>query len=331
VCDAIVTIFRKTYERFWGPRTDDILRAAILTLLRKPGATLCEVPLLLLDPDVRQRLTAKAKLHDPVGLKPFWDEYERLGEGQRLQLTGPVLNKLRTFLMRPTMRNLLGQSTSTVQMSEVLDRKAILLVSLAKGLLGEETSRLLGSFIVARLWQAAMHRADRAEAARPDFNLYLDEFHNYVYLPQSLDEVLAEARGYRLCLTLANQHFAQLSPTTREALAANARTRVVFQCGQEDAHYLAREFEPTLNRLSLQSLQRFQVAVRLCVNGHSERAFTAVTADPAPSLGEEHATGVAQLSLQRYGRPRAEVEAAIVRRLRSEGVAKAAQFAGDPH
>jgi hypothetical protein len=40
VCDAIVTIFRKTYERFWGPRTDDILRAAILTLLRKPGATL---------------------------------------------------------------------------------------------------------------------------------------------------------------------------------------------------------------------------------------------------------------------------------------------------
>jgi len=331
VCDAIVTIFRKTYERFWGPRTDDILRAAILTLLRKPGATLCEVPLLLLDPDVRQRLTAKAKLHDPVGLKPFWDEYERLAEGQRLQLTGPVLNKLRTFLLRPTMRNLLGQSSSTVHMGEVLDRNAILLISLAKGLLGEETSRLLGSFIVARLWQAAMHRADRPEAARPDFNLYLDEFHNYLYLPQSLDEVLAEARGYRLCLTLANQHFAQLSPTTREALAANARTRVVFQCGQEDAHYLAREFEPVLTRLSLQSLQRFQIAVRLCVNGHSERAFTAVTADPPPSLGEEHAARMARLSLQRHGRPRAEVEAAIVRRLRSEGVKKTAQYAGDPN
>src|SRR5207249_3575163 len=87
--NAPTTISRKTYERFWGPRTDDILRAAILTLLRKPGATLCEVPLLLLDPKVRQRLTAKAKLQDPVGLKPFWDEYERLAEGQRLQLIGP--------------------------------------------------------------------------------------------------------------------------------------------------------------------------------------------------------------------------------------------------
>jgi len=80
-----------------------------------------------------------------------------------LQLTGPVLNKLRTFLLRPTMRNLLGQSNSTIQMSELLDSNAIVLVSLAKGLLGEETSRLLGSFIVARLWQAAMHRADRPE------------------------------------------------------------------------------------------------------------------------------------------------------------------------
>ncbi len=329
VCDGITTIFRKTYERFWGPRTDDILRAAILTLLRKPGATLCEVPLLLLDPMVRQRLTAKAKLQDPVGLKPFWDEYERLAEGQRLQLTGPVLNKLRTFLLRPTMRNLLGQSISTIQMSELLDGNAILLVSLAKGLLGEETSRLLGSFIVARLWQAAMHRADRPEIHRPDFNLYLDEFHNYLYLPQSLDEVLAEARGYRLSLTLANQHLAQLSPATREALAANARTRVVFQCGQDDAHYLAREFEPALSRLSLQSLQRFQVAVRLCVDGRSERGFTAVTAESPPSLGEAHAIRLAQTSLQRYGRPRADVEAAIVRRLRSEGVKKANDPSGD--
>src|ERR1700682_1112191 len=329
VCDAIVTIFRKTYERFWGPRTDDILRASILTLLRKPGATLCEVPLLLLDPMVRQRLTAKAKVQDPVGLKPFWDEYERLAEGQRLQLTGPVLNKLRTFLLRPTMRNVLGQSNSTIQMSELLDSNAIVLVSLAKGLLGEETSRLLGSFIRGRLWQAAMHRADRPEPQRPDFNLYLDEFHNYLYLPQSLDEVLAEARGYRLSLTLANQHLAQLSPATREALAANARTRVVFQCGQDDAHYLAREFKPALSRLSLQSLQRFQVAVRLCVDGRSERGFTAVTAESPPSLGEAHATRLAQTSLRRYGRPRAEVEAAIVRRLRSEGVKKASDLSGD--
>ena len=322
VCDGIVTIFKKTYERFWGPRTDDILRAAILTLLRKPGATLCEVPLLLLNATVRQKLTAK--LDDPVGLKPFWDEYERMAEGQRLQLIGPLLNKLRTFLLRATMRNILGQSTSTVRIPEVLDGNTILLVSLAKGLLGEETSRLLGSFIVARLWQVAMHRADHPESSRRDFSLYLDEFQNYLYLPQTLDEVLAEARGYRLSLTLANQHLAQLAPATREALSANARTRVVFQCGQDDAHYLAREFEPALSRQNLQSLGRYQVALRLCVDGHTVPPFTGVTAGPPPSLGEDHAAQVAAASLRRYGRPRDQVAASIERRFRSEGFRKTA-------
>jgi len=329
VCDAIVTIFKKTYERFWGPRTDDILRAAILTLLRKPGATLCEVPLLLLNPTVRQRLTAK--LDDPVGLKPFWDEYERMAEGQRLQLIGPLLNKLRTFLLRATMRNMLGQSTSTVRIPELLDGNTILLVSLAKGLLGEETSRLLGSFIVARLWQAAMHRADRPEPSRRDFSLYLDEFQNYVYLPQSLDEVLAEARGYRLSLTLANQHLAQLAPATREALAANARTRVAFQCGQDDAHYLAREFEPALSRQNLQSLGRYQIAIRLCVDGHTVPPFTGLTAGPPPSLGEDQAAQVAATSLRSYGRPREQVAASIERRFRSEGFRKSAiDLSGTP-
>ena len=317
VCDGIVTIFRKTYERFWGPRTDDILRAALLTLLHDPNATLCEVPLLLLDPVVRG--TFRERLRDPVGLKPFWDEYEALGDGQRLQLVGPVLNKLRTFLLRSTMRNVIGQSQSTVDLREVLDGGGILLVCLAKGLLGEETSRLLGSFIVSRLWQVAMHRADRAEEKRADFNLYLDEFQNYLHLPQSLDDVLAEARGYRLNLVLANQHLAQLAPSTREALAANARTRVVFQCGQEDAHYLAREFEPQLTRRDLQSLQRFQVAVRLSVDGHTEPAFTGVTAPPPMSLGPEHADAIAMGSVQRHGRPREHVEAAIAKRLHAEG------------
>jgi hypothetical protein len=79
VTDGVVTIFRKNFERFWGPRTDDVLRAALLTLLRHPGATLTEVPLLLLNQRVRARLTKN--LGDPVGLKPFWQEYEAQTEG----------------------------------------------------------------------------------------------------------------------------------------------------------------------------------------------------------------------------------------------------------
>src|SRR5712664_4567636 len=156
-CDQLVTIFRKAYERFWGPRTDDILRAAVLTLLLRPGSSLCEVPLLLLQPEARKIFTSD--LRDPIGLGPFWNEYEQMADGQRLQMVGPVLNKLRSVLLRRTVRNIMGQPTSTIDFARCMDGGGILLVSLAKGLLGEETSKLLGAFLVARLWQAAMARA----------------------------------------------------------------------------------------------------------------------------------------------------------------------------
>jgi energy-coupling factor transporter ATP-binding protein EcfA2 len=309
VTDGVVSIFRKNFERFWGPRTDDILRVALLTLLRHPGTTLCEVPLLLLNREVRARLTKQ--LDDPIGLRPFWQEYEAFGDGQRAQMVGPVLNKLRSFLLRPTVRNVLGQSRSTLELAQVMDRGGILLVNLSKGALGEDSSRLLGAFVVSRLWQTALRRARRPESWRPDFNLYLDEF-------QSLDDVLAEARAYRLNLTLANQHLGQLHASTRQAVEANARSKVVFQASQEDARHLAREFSP-LTEGHLQSLDLHQVAVRLSVAGHTEAAFTATT-EPAPlSLGADHAAALAARSLEQHGRSRLEVEAEIQRRLAGLG------------
>ena len=56
------------------------------------------------------------------------------------------------------VRNVLGQSASTVDLADGIDKNKILLVSLAKGLPGEETSRPVSSFMVARVDQAAMER-----------------------------------------------------------------------------------------------------------------------------------------------------------------------------
>jgi hypothetical protein len=314
-CDQIVTIFRKTYERFWGPRTEDLLRAAVLTLLRRPDSSVCEIPLLLLQPEARRVFTEA--LRDPVGLEPFWHEWDLMTDGQRLQAAGPVLNKLRSVLLRPTVRNVMGQSRSTVDLAACMDGGGILLVSLAKGLLGEDTSRLIGSFLVARLWQTAMKRAGRPQSERRDFMLYLDEFQDYLHLPHSLEDVLVAARGYHLGLVLAHQHFEQLEKTTRAALAANARTHIVFQVGPDDARHLGHEFSPWLNDRHLLNLQRYQVAVRMFHDGHTERPFTGLTLPAPPSLGVEHAAALSAAALARCGRPRDVVEREIEERLRT--------------
>ena len=317
--DSVVSIFRRHFEQFWGPRTDDVLRSAILTLLLHGDATLCEVPLLLQQPRARARYLSG--LDDPIGLGSFWRQYDDISDSQRQQVIGPVLNKLRAFLLRRTVRNMLGQPRSTVDLGAAMDSGGIVLVSLAKGTLGEETGRLLGSFILARAWQEVQRRADRPEDQRRDFNWYLDEFPDYLSLSRSLDEVLVEARGYRVGLVLAHQHIGQLRGSTRDALMANGRTRIVFQCGADDARALAHEFEPQLGARQLQELQERQVAVRLCEGRHTLPPFTGITPDVPPSLGEEHGRSIAEASLARHGRSRATVEADLIARLRDRGFA----------
>jgi len=314
VVDQLVGIFRRVYERFWGPRTDDILRAALLTLLETgPGATLADVPRLLTDAHWRQQLLDD--LDDPVGLEPFWESYDGLGEAVRAQMTGPVLNKLRAFLLRRPVRAIVGQEHSTINVARCLDQGRLLLVRVPKGTLGEDTSRLLGSFVVARVWQAALARAGQPEQARADCALYVDEVHNYLNLPTPLEEMLAEARGYRLSLCLAHQHLGQLPKEMREALAANARTKLYFQLSQQDAQTLGREVEPELAAHDLAHLPRYTAAVRLCHAGAPGPAFT-LTTTPLGEADAERAVAVRAASRERNGTNRAEVEAELVDRQR---------------
>lgn len=146
--DSVVDIFRGLYAAFWGPRTDDVLRASLLTLSREPGMTLAEVPVLLSDEGFRRRLTGSL---DDYVLEGFWAWYEALSPGERAQAIGPVLNKLRAFLLRPRLRRVIGQSESTFSLEEVLADGRVLLVNLSKGQLGEDAAALLGATILAAL------------------------------------------------------------------------------------------------------------------------------------------------------------------------------------
>ncbi|MBY8852581.1 DUF87 domain-containing protein, partial [Saccharothrix sp. MB29] len=154
--DNLVSVFRRVYSAFWGPRTDDVMRAACLTLRTQQGvATLADLPKLLADTAFRGRVTAGVT--DPV-LRGFWSWYEDLTDSSRSQAVSPLMNKLRAFLLRPFVRDAIAGGRSTVDMGEVLDG-GICLVRIPKGSLGEETTRLVGSLVVARTWQATTGRA----------------------------------------------------------------------------------------------------------------------------------------------------------------------------
>lgn len=302
VVDHLVGIFRRIFEAYWGPRTDDVLRSACLTLLRRPGATLADVPRLLADAGFRRPYVEG--IADPVGLGGFWRWYDELSEGERGRVTGPVMNKLRAFLLRPFVRNVVGGTKSSFDTGEVLNG-GVCLVRVPKGVLGEETARLLGSFVVAKVWQAATARARLAQEARVDASLYVDECQNFLTLPRSFDEMLAEARGYRLSLVLAHQHLAQLPRDLREAVSANARTKLFFATSPEDAHALARHVAPELTEHDLSHLAAYQAAARLVVGGDERPAFT-IRTRPAPPPVEGRAAEIKAASSAGFGRTEAQ-------------------------
>ena len=280
--DHLVGIFHKIFDKFWGPRTDDVLRSACLTLAAQPGATLADIPRLLGEAAYRRRITAA--IQDPI-LRGFWNWYDELSDAHRSYVTGPVMNKLRAFLLRRFVRDTVGARASSFDMGAVLDG-GLCLVRVPKGVLGEETTRLLGSFVLARAWQTATHRARTGEADRKDAALYIDECQNFLTLPHGLEDMLAEARAYRISLVLVHQNMAQLGRELREAMSANARSKVIFTISPEDAHDLQRHVEPNLSAHDLAHLDAYQAAARLVVAGAEAPAFTLRTRRlPAPVRG----------------------------------------------
>ena len=307
--DHLVGIFHRLFEAYWGPRTDDVLRVAALTALRQPGATLADIPRLLTEPGFRLGLTHR--LDDPT-LKGFWDTYERMTPAAQSQMVGPVMNKLRVVLTRPFIASVLGSATSSFDLgNDVLDG-GLLLARLPKGTLGEDSCQLLGSFVVAKVWQTVTARARHGEMARRDAALYLDEAQNFLTLPGSIGDMLAEARGYRLSIVAAHQHLGQLPRELRDALSANARNKVFFNCSPEDAHILERHVAPELSEHDLSHLGAHQAAVRMVVDWEEAPAFTLRT-EPAPEP-QDHGEAVRAVAREQFGRSHTERHDEGVRR-----------------
>ena len=286
ITDNVTGIFRRIFSQFWGPRTDDIFRAACLTLLQSvpPGSgqvTLADIPALLTDDAYRRRLTAGVR--DPV-LAGFWTWYEQLSDASRAHAIGPLMNKLRAFLLRSFARQAIAAGPSTFTMTQVLDHGGLCLARLPKGTLGEETAQLVGSFLVAATWQAASRRAGIPQHQRADAGLYIDECQNFLNLPYPLEDLLAEARAYRLSITMAHQNLAQLPPDLAAGISANARSQVIFTASPEDARALERHTLPNLGAHDLAHLGAYQAAARLVAGSGETPAFTFRTQPLPPAV-----------------------------------------------
>lgn len=313
VASGLMGIFTKIWANVWSARMEYIMNNAILALLETPGTTLLGITRILVDKDYRQKIIANVT--DPV-VKAFWiHEYEAWQDKFRNEAIAPIQNKVGQFLSTALVRNVVGQSKSTIDIFDIMNTGKIFLVNVSKGRIGEDNSSLLGAMLITKIQLSAMERVRIPENERVDFYLYVDEFQNFA--TDSFAGVLSEARKYRLNLILAHQYIGQLitdaaankSTKIRDAIFGNVGTMIIFRVGAADAEFLEPEFEPEFVILDIVNLPNYHIYLKLMVSGVTSRPFSAKTLPPFNMKdGAMDVNEIIEYSRKRYARPREIVE-----------------------
>lgn len=274
---GLIQVFKHLWADSWGPRLEYILRNCLLSLLDYPNATMSDIQRLLTDANFREKVILSIK---NAQIRDFWrKEYNAFPERLRVEAISPIQNKVGAFLTNPLLETILTKPETPLNLRRIMDEGKILLVNLAKGAIGEDTSNLLGSLLISRFDLAALSRANVSEDERADYTLYLDEFHNFT--TQTLTFMLSELRKYRLALVLSNQYLTQLTPFIRDAILGNVGTIIVFRIGAIDADFISQEFSPEIKVNEFTNLPNYHIYLRMMIDGQISRPFSAVTLPPA--------------------------------------------------
>jgi hypothetical protein len=315
-----------------GPAFQQHVKMNLLLLMSNPErpASLLDFYQMFQHKDYWKRWVSPA-IRDPLLLSwietvlPKWD-YQKQGEGGGgISWGGYVTSKFERFLFDPTLRNIFGQRSCTIDLPRVLDDGKILLVNLAKGGLNDGTSRFFGMVLLAMLLAAVLTRANQTKSERRPFYLYVDEFQSVA--TSSFIALLSEGRKFGIGLTLANQFLSQVKDRRIvDAIFGNVGSLVAFRTGPQDAEILERRLLPVFTRADLVKLPNFHASVSLSFQNRILEPFSiqtqAVAAATDPAVAEE----IVARSRVRCARPKADAEqdvtTTLVEYLREGSVSK---------
>jgi hypothetical protein len=270
---GLMEVFEKMWPEAWGVRMEHILRNVLMALLEQPSANLHDI--LRVVSDKRYRRSIAQSLRNETVKNFLLKEFDGFSFAYRADGIAPIQNKVGAFLADPLLDRILTAPKQDLHIRRIMDEGRVLLVNLAKGRIGEDSSSLLGGMLVTTIGLAGFSRAESNVKDRRDFFIYVDEFQSFTTL--ALANMLSEMRKYRMGFTIAHQYLHQVAPDIRHAVLGNAGTLVSFRVGAEDAPYLAREFNGVFDQTDLIQLPNHHIYLKLMIDGMPSLPFSATT------------------------------------------------------
>lgn len=299
VAQGLVDAMRGRFGEAWTPRIEHVFRFACLALFEYPQATMHDIAAMLSRESFRA--TVMERVTDE-SVKRFWTvEFPEWSERFDGEVVMPLTQALAQVLAHPIVGAMLGQAEHKVALESLITGEKFIMVSLAKDILGEQNADFLGSLFVMKLKHAGMARA-AASVTPKDFYVYTDEFHHL--FNDTFEQLLAGARKFGFCMTLAHQYLGQLPASAKSAVLGNVGSMAVFRIGGQDAVEFEAEMTPVFKAKDMINLGQQQFYAKLMIDGNTYDPFSAETLKVLPPTHASARSVLVAASRARYAVPR---------------------------
>ncbi len=167
--------------------------------------------------------------------------------------------RLNAILENPTLARLFTSPSTKIDLFTALNSNSIILVDTAKDFL-KGASAHFGRIFISLVLQAILERAAIPEHRRKPAFLIVDEAASY--FDANIDDLLTEARKYRLGCVFAHQFLDQCTSSLRSSLAANTSIKMASGVSTSDARALASDMRTTPDFILSQPRLHFAAYMR---------------------------------------------------------------------
>ncbi|GCE23230.1 type IV secretion system DNA-binding domain-containing protein [Dictyobacter kobayashii] len=289
----------------WGSRMENAFEYALRTLFEANRAlvaqgepqrqyTLLDVMMVLTNEHFCQALLCQ--IEDPFILR-WWNlYYNPLNPLMQRERSDPVLSKVAKFESQ-LARRIVGQSLSTVNFTDCIQQEKIVLVKLAKGVVGEDVARLLGATLLGLLQITLEEQGNLVEQQRKRLGILIDEFQ----VLKGVDwGALAELRKYGAAFYLATQsleYLADMDASLLHVVLANVKQYIVFHMSASDAEGIHAELGVESD--DIVNLDTYMCYVKLLYQQHRQPTFSMKLSPPLHG-DQQRAEQIRQASQNHY-------------------------------
>ncbi len=320
--DALNIMIKLFWNEIFGPRLQDYFRNWVLALMEfQWGWAITDIVRLFTDKEFQKSRVTQIK--NPI-VKAWWEQtYASMGEKEKQEMIPYFSAKFGWFITNTMMRNIIGQTTSSFDIYDIMQNKKVLMVNLSKWILWDLNSELLWLILVSKIQIAAMRRQNLEKEERSDFFMYIDEFQNYI--TPSIESILSEARKYRLWMVLAHQYLWQLEKSDaltksnlnlKQAIFGNVWSIMSYKIWPEDWEFMEKYYAPTFSNQDLVNMDKFKAVMKLSVDNQPTTPFSIIPVNPyLETWDPKLSKAFTELSRLKYGRDKAFVSKEIEYRI----------------